>query len=68
MQQLLQYETDNVIVGSGEVPAVMTKMGIAWVLPGGTITHNREVALANAVTMDRMIRRNLRRYKRRLFK
>lgn len=68
MYELLEYVTDNIIVGYGEVPSVQTEQGIAWVLPGGAITHNKEEATIHAEKLDRLVRLNLNRYNRKLFK
>lgn len=52
------YITDNIIIGSGEVPAIRSKQGIVWVLPGGRHTRSQEEAIACAVQLDKLYRRN----------
>lgn len=50
------FETDNVIVGKGEVPAIRTEQGVVWVLPGGQRTSSQFEALAIATEIDHIIK------------
>lgn len=68
MGDYLEYETDNIIIGYGEVPSVQTEAGLAWVLLGGFLTYDRDLAMQHAEELDRLIGGNLKRYKRKLFK
>lgn len=67
MQSTALYESDNIIVGSAELPAVKTKKGLCWILPGNKIECDREVATAYAEKLDRMIRSNMKKFSRTLF-
>ena len=62
------FITDNVIVGMGEVPAMRTPSGLCWILPGNEVTYNKEEAVEVATRLDRIIRANLSKYKRTLFR
>jgi len=62
------FITDNVIVGMGEVPAMRTDRGLCWVLPGNGVTYNKDEAIEVATRLDRIIRANLKKYKRTLFR
>lgn len=62
------FVTDNIIVGMGEVPAMRTPSGLCWILPGNGITFNRQEAVDVASRLDRIIRANLSKYKRTLFR
>lgn len=66
--QEVQYTTDNIIFGMGEVPAMRTDAGLCWVLPGNGITYTKEVAIEYAKKLDKVIRANLSKYKRVLFR
>jgi len=63
-----EYKSDNIIVGSAELPAVRTREGICWILPGQGIECNREKAEAYAEKLDQVISGNLRKYSRKLFR
>ena len=67
MSSEFEYKSDNIIVGSAELPAVRTKAGVCWVLPGHGIECDREVAEDFAEKLDQMISKNLRKFSRRLF-
>lgn len=58
------FQTDDIIHGFGEVPAVHTPQGTGWVLPGRVITHNREEAAHCASRLDALIQANMKRYDR----
>lgn len=60
------YITDNIIIGNGEVPAVKTREGLKWMLPGGKFTTDRTEAVSIASQLDRIVSANLRKFKRRL--
>ena len=62
-----QYHSDNIIVGAAELPAIRQPHGVCWVLPGGQIECDRNVAEHIASNMDRVISGNLRKYSRTLF-
>lgn len=64
----MEYITNNVIVGNAEVPAVRTKQGIAWVLPGGKRTKDKAIAYAYAKRMDAIITANLTQYSRKILR
>lgn len=64
----MNYSTNNVIVGNGEVPAKHTYQGIVWVLPGGQVTKDRAVAETVARNLDALITSNMGKYNRKLFK
>lgn len=68
MSSEFEYKSDNIIVGSAELPAVKTKAGICWVLPGQGIECNREAAEDFAEKLDQVISGNLRKYSRKLFR
>lgn len=60
------YQTDDIIHGFGEVPAVVTEEGLGWVLPNREITFDRAEAEHCAVRLDALIQANLKRYDRSL--
>lgn len=60
------YETDDIIIGFGEVPAIRTAEGLRWILPDRQHTACRRKATAVAERLDRMIRANVPRYQRSL--
>lgn len=60
------YETDDIIVGFGEVPAIRTSEGLRWILPDRKMTACRDKAIEVAQRLDRMIRANVTRYERSL--
>lgn len=62
------YITDNIIIGMGEVPAVTTREGIAWRLPGNKITFNRDEAIAVAEQLDRLFKANMHKHRRNVFR
>ena len=68
MSSEFEYKSDNIIVGSAELPAVRTKAGICWVLPGQGIECDREVAEAYAAKLDKVISSNLQKFSRKLFR
>ena len=63
-----EYHSDNLIVGSAELPAVHTEQGICWVLPGQRVECCPEKARKAAECMDRLIAGNLKKYQRKLFR
>lgn len=63
-----KYRSDNLIVGSAELPAVHTEHGICWALPGQRIECCTEQARKVAECMDQLIARNLKKYRRKLFR
>lgn len=62
------YITDNIIIGTGEVPARRAKEGIVWVLPGGRTTTNRDEAIRYAIKLDKIIQSNLTRQSKRTWR
>lgn len=62
------YVSDSIIVGNGEVPAVRTRHGVEWVLPGGVHTTSRAEATACATRLDELISYNLHAYRRKLLR
>jgi len=66
--QSIEYTSDNLIVGSAELPARRTQQGVCWVLPGGKLECNREAAMNAAVKLDRIISQNLHKHSRKLFR
>lgn len=68
MSQSCEYQSDNIIVGTAELPAVRTAAGICWVIPGLGIECDPEVARQHAESMDRLIAKNMPKYKRKLFR
>lgn len=68
MTQDFEYHSDNLIVGSAELPAVHTEQGICWILPGQRIECCAEQARKAAEHMDRLIAGNLKKYRRKLFR
>lgn len=64
----MQYVTHNIIIGNGEVPAVHTRHGIEWVLPGGKRTKSKAVAEHYAALLNNIISQNLKRYNRRIMR
>lgn len=68
LEALPLYITDNIIVGMGEVPAIQTKEGIAWKLPGNKQTFDRNEAIAAAEQLDRLFRKNMHKYRRAIFR
>lgn len=60
------YETDDIIIGFGEVPAIQTPEGLRWILPDRRFTACREEATAVAQRLDKLIRANVPRYERSL--
>lgn len=63
-----EYQSDNIIVGSAELPAVRTAQGMCWILPGRGLECDRSKAEDFAVKLDEIITKNLRKYSRRLFR
>lgn len=55
---------NNMIVGFGELPAVVIDEEPGWGLPDGTVTFCRETAKDYARTLDQLIRANLKDSKR----
>lgn len=70
MDQALKelYETDNIIVGNGEVPGIKTESGVVWVLPGGQRTSNRLEAICVANQLNHLIGENFRKQTKRHFR
>ena len=68
MRGIIPYITNNIIIGYGEVPAIRTSKGIAWVYPSGELTYNKDEAIALAKRLDSIVTTNLPKYNRRLFK
>lgn len=68
MTDSFEYQSDNIIVGAAELPAVQTAAGTCWMIPGLGIECDHQVALRHAEEMDRLITRNLSKYKRKLFR
>jgi hypothetical protein len=62
------YETDNIIVGNGEVPALVTDDGVVWVLPGGQHTSSRFEAIKVATLLNIMIGEKFRKRTKRHFR
>lgn len=62
------YQSDNIIHGSAELPAIRTDQGVCWVLPGLGVECCRESAERFAVRLDKTIQRNLRKFSRKLFR
>lgn len=60
------YDTNDCIEGFGEVPAIITEDGVAWVLPGREITHDRAVAQHCAERLNRLVQANIPRFNRSL--
>lgn len=67
MQSEFDYISDNIIVGSAELPAVKTANGVCWVVPGIGKVCDKLTAVKYAEEMDRLISKNLRKYSRVLF-
>lgn len=63
-----EYKSDNIIVGSAELPAVRTAHGMCWILPGGGIECDRTKAEDFAEKLYQVITKNLHKYSRRLFR
>lgn len=63
-----EYQSDNIIVGSAELPAVRTAQGMCWILPGRGLECDRSKAEDFAVKLDEIITKNLHKYSRRLFR
>lgn len=63
-----EYQSDNIIVGSAELPAVRTAQGMCWILPGRELECDRSKAEDFAVKLDALITKNLHKYSRRLFR
>ena len=63
-----EYKSDNIIVGSAELPAVRTAHGMCWILPGRGLECDRSKAENFAVKLDEIITKNLRKYSRQLFR
>lgn len=68
MSNELEYQSDNIIVGSAELTAVRTQQGVCWMLPGVGIECDRQVAEDFAEKLDKIISKNLIKYSRRLFR
>ena len=68
MSTEFEYQSDNIIVGSAELPAVRTANGICWMLPGHGLECDREKAEDFAEKLDKVITKNLIKYSRRLFR
>lgn len=68
MSSEFEYQSDNIIIGSAELPAVRTSQGMCWILPGKGIECSREAAEAYATKLDQMISKNLHKFSRRLFR
>ena len=68
MSDELEYQRDNIIVGSAELTAVRTATGICWMLPGRGMECNRDAAEDFAAKLDVVISKNLTKYSRRLFR
>ncbi len=62
------YQSDNIIAGSAELPAVRTAKGICWILPGRGMECDREAAHDFAEKLDIVISKNMRKYSRKLFR
>lgn len=62
------YETDNIIVGNGEVPGIKTEEGVVWMLPGGQRTSSRVEAIAVATQLNWMIGEKFRKRSQRHFR
>ena len=60
------YQSDDIIHGFGEVPAVVTPEGQGWMLPGREITFDRDEAEHHARRLDQLIQANMKRYDRSL--
>lgn len=61
------YQTNNIIIGFGEVFATHTESGqLGWVLPGRVITHCKKEATHHARRLDQLIQANVKRYNRNL--
>lgn len=60
------YDSDDVIIGFGEVPAVQTPRGLQWILPNRELTACRDTAIRWARQMDKLIQGNMKRYDRSL--
>lgn len=52
---------DNVIVGNGELIAVITPLGIGWITLSNEVIHCREDAEAYATRLDILITLNRQR-------
>lgn len=62
------YETDNIIVGNGEVPGLKTEAGVVWVLPGGQHTSSRVEAIEVATQLNWLIGEKFRKQTKRHFR
>lgn len=62
------YETDNIIVGNGEVPGLKTEAGVVWVLPGGQRTSSRFEAIKVATELNILIGETFRKRTKRHFR
>lgn len=61
------YQTNNIIIGFGEIFAMYTESGqLGWVLPGRVITHSKKEATHYARRLDQLIQANMKRYNRNL--
>lgn len=60
------YDSDDVIIGYGEVPAIHTSHGLQWILPNRELTACRDTAVRWAQQIDRLIQSNMKRYDRSL--
>lgn len=52
---------DNIIVGSGELIAVLTARGKGWITPTNVVIYNREDAEIYAKKLDDLIQFNRQR-------
>lgn len=68
MSTEFEYQSDNIIVGAAELPAVRTAQGMCWILPGRGIECDRSKAEDFAEKLDKIISKNLIKYSRRLFR
>jgi len=60
------YETDDIIHGFGEVPAVYPEGELGWMLPNREVTRDRQLAEHAAKRLDALIQANMKRYDRSL--
>lgn len=60
------YETNDIIHGFGEVPAVHQDGKLGWVLPGRGITYDKDEAEHHAKRLDSLIQANMKRFDRSL--